>query len=336
MMIAGRWTRHFRHVGTADSPANATAAPTTLDGHEAYGVYIAPGDGYRDDKTSGIATGDEPEGVYDVVDGTHFNNGCCFDFGNAETNNANDGEGAMEAIYYGNETLWDTGVGSGPWIMADMENGLFSGSNAGSSNPGDPVIDYRATAIVEGESNQWAILGGNAQSGGLSTYYSGVRPAGYNPMHKQRAILLGIGGDNSDSGAGTFYEGDMTSGYPSTATENAVQANIVAAGYGAGAGEVHAVGTGKCLDDTGSATTLGTQVIIWSCNGQANQEWNLNSNGTITGEQSGLCLDVTGKSTANDALVELRTCNGGGNQQWTLGWDPATQPSEGEIFCENL
>jgi non-reducing end alpha-L-arabinofuranosidase len=173
------------------------------------------------------------------------------------------------------------GGGGGPWIMADMENGLFSGPNAGSSNPGDPVIDYRyPTAMVEGESNQWAILGGTPQSGG---------------------------------------EGVMASGYPQAATENAVQANIVASGYGAGAGEVHAVGAGKCLDDTGSTTTLGTHQEIWHCTGGANQEWNLNSNGTITGEQSGLCLDVTGKSTANGARVELRTCNGGSNRQWTLG-----------------
>ncbi|MFI9848717.1 AbfB domain-containing protein, partial [Nonomuraea sp. NPDC051941] len=55
--------------------------------------------------------------------------------------------------------------------------------------------------------------------------------AGYNPMKKEGAIILGIGGDNSNGSAGTFYEGVMTSGYPTDATENAVQANIVAAGY---------------------------------------------------------------------------------------------------------
>ena len=54
---------------------------------------------------------------------------------------------------------------------------------------------------------------------------------GYNPMHKEGAIILGIGGDNSKTAAGTFYEGVMTSGFPSAATENAVQANIVAARY---------------------------------------------------------------------------------------------------------
>ena len=85
----------------------------------------------------------------------------------------------------------------------------------------------------EGEPNHWAIRAGNAQSGGLSTYYNGARPnvSGYNPMHKEGAIILGIGGDNSKGSAGTFYEGVMTTGYPSDTTENAVQANIVSAGY---------------------------------------------------------------------------------------------------------
>ncbi len=113
-----------------------------------------------------------------------------------------------------------------------MENGLYSGVNAG-YNANDPTVNYRyTTAIIKGTANLWSIRGGNAQSGGLSTFYSGKRPnvSGYNPMHKEGAIILGIGGDNSKGSAGTFYEGVMTSGYPSDATENSVQANIVAAG----------------------------------------------------------------------------------------------------------
>ena len=74
-----------------------------------------------------------------------------------------------------------------------------------------------------------------------------------------------------------------------------------------------------CLDAYGNGTTAGTKVDIWTCNGGANQQWNVNSNGTITSVQSGLCLDVTGASTANGALAELWTCNGHSNQQWTLG-----------------
>jgi hypothetical protein len=74
-----------------------------------------------------------------------------------------------------------------------------------------------------------------------------------------------------------------------------------------------------CLDASNRGTTPGTKVIIWQCNGQNNQQWSLNSDGTVTSSASGLCLDVTGASTANGAPVELWTCNGGSNQHWSLG-----------------
>ncbi|KIN05455.1 glycoside hydrolase family 54 protein, partial [Oidiodendron maius Zn] len=216
-----------------DNLAGAIGAPVTLNGQKAYGVFVSPGTGYRNDATSGIATGDAAEGMYAVLDGSHYNGGCCFDYGNAETSAHDTGSGHMEAIYFGVNDVWGTGSGSGPWVMADLENGLFSGSSA-SVNSADPSISYRfVTAAVKGEPDLWAIRGANAASGSLSTYYSGVRPSvsGYNPMHKEGAIILGIGGDNSNGAQGTFYEGAMTSGYPSDATENSVQANIVAAKY---------------------------------------------------------------------------------------------------------
>nr|BFE59374.1 hypothetical protein GCM10020063_039000 [Dactylosporangium thailandense] len=220
-------------AGGYDNLANATAAPITIAGHKAYGVYVAAGTGYRNNATNGVAKGDQPEGMYAIFDGTHYNGGCCFDYGNAETNSRDNGNGTMEAIYFGNIKVWGYGTGNGPWVMADLENGLFSGVNAG-YNANDPSVSYRfLTAIVKGEPNHWAIRAGNAQSGSLSTFYDGKRPnvSGYNPMKKEGAIILGIGGDNSHGSAGTFYEGVMTSGYPSNATEDAVQANITAAGY---------------------------------------------------------------------------------------------------------
>jgi hypothetical protein len=73
----------------------------------------------------------------------------------------------------------------------------------------------------------------------------------------------------------------------------------------------------KCLDASGGGTAVGTKVIIWDCGSAANQQWNLNANGTITGVQSGLCLDVVNAATGNGALIDLWTCNGGTNQQWT-------------------
>src|SRR5580692_5956046 len=308
-------------AGGPDGLANATAAPVTVGGHEAYGVYIAAGDGYRDDSTKNIATGNNPESEYAIFDGTHYNGGCCFDYGNAETNNDDDGDGTMEAIYFGNIKVWGYGTGNGPWIMADMENGLYSGSSAG-YNANDPTTSYRfTTAMIEGGANQWAILGGNAQSGSLATDFSGVRPSGYNPMKKQGAIILGIGGDNSDSSSGTFYEGVMTTGYPTAATEAAVQANIVAAGY-AGSSSSGTTGTivagddnSDCVDNNNGSATDGNKVQMWACDGNtAAQNWTVNSNGTLTID--GGCMDITGAKYTDGTLVEWWGCNGGANPQW--------------------
>ena len=52
---------------------------------------------------------------------------CCFDYGNSETNDRDDGAGAMEAIYFGN-AHWrgNTGAGpEGPWAGADLESGMY-------------------------------------------------------------------------------------------------------------------------------------------------------------------------------------------------------------------
>lgn len=219
--------------GGLDNLANATAAPITVQGKKAYGVAIVPQTGYRNDFAKGTATGDGSQGIYAVLDGTDYDGECCFDYGNAERSNTDQGAGTMEAINFSQKKDKNSvGAGSGPWIMADLENGLFAGNNR-SVNPSNPSIDYRfVTAIVKGEPNHWAIRGGDATKGQLDTFFSGTRPSGgYNPMKLKGAIILGIGGDNSDRGRGTFYEGVMTASFPTDATENAVQANIVAAGY---------------------------------------------------------------------------------------------------------
>jgi hypothetical protein len=312
-------------AGGPDNLADATAAPITVNGNKAYGVYVAPGTGYRNNSTNGIATGDQPEGMYAIFDGTHYNGGCCFDYGNAETNSRDNGNGTMEAIYFGNIKVWGYGTGNGPWVMADLENGLFSGVNAG-YNANDPSISHRfLTAIVKGEPNHWAIRAGNAQSGALSTFYDGKRPNvnGYNPMKKEGAIILGIGGDNSKGSAGTFYEGVMTSGYPTAATEDAVQANIVAAGYapssgGGGSGkEIVGGQSNRCVDVPNASSANGTQVQLYDCQGGGNQLWTSTSSRQLT-VYGNKCLDAYGKGTANGTAVIIWDCNGQANQQWNV------------------
>mmetsp|Transcript_37107 Transcript_37107/g.102405 ORF Transcript_37107/g.102405 Transcript_37107/m.102405 type:complete len:232 (+) Transcript_37107:487-1182(+) len=212
------------------APVNASKELISVGGSSVYGAYFEGKQGYRRDQTRGVATGEMAESIYMVTRGDHFNGGCCFDYGNAETDNDDDGQGTMEALYFGNSKGWGHGQGDGPWVMADLENGLWAGANK--SAPAPSISFQFVTAMAKGKKGGFALKGGNAQGGTLQTLHEGARPAGYATMKKQGAIILGIGGDNSCGAIGTFYEGAMTAGYTTDATDEALQVNIVAAGYG--------------------------------------------------------------------------------------------------------
>lgn len=216
----------------------ADMAPVTIMGHKVYGVYIMPGMGLRLNDPRGTAVDDQAEGQYWVIDGHHYNSGCCFDYGNAEIDSKDDGNGTMETTYYGNSTGWYHGEAPGPWVMTDQENNLVGCVNKGTASKlcaGLPSISWRfVTAMAKGEPHRWASLGGDAQRGPLQVMFDGPRvDVTYDPMRKQGAILLGNGGDNSVASQGTFYEGAMTAAgtYPTDATDQLIQANVVQARY---------------------------------------------------------------------------------------------------------
>ena len=115
------------------------------------------------------------------------------------------------------------------------------------NNANQPLTTDFVSLHLKGRTDGFALKGGDATQGALTTMYDGPRPdlrsapnkchwhgvnGHFQPMRKQGAIILGIGGDNSCRAVGTFYEGAMTASYTADATDAAVQANIVAAGYG--------------------------------------------------------------------------------------------------------
>ncbi|MCQ2133480.1 MAG: lamin tail domain-containing protein [Bacteroidales bacterium] len=216
-------------------------APINLMGHKVYGLFVAPGMGMRLNDPKGTAVDDQAEGQYWVINGLHYNSGCCFDYGNAETDSRDDGDGTMETTYFGVSRGWYYGEDNGPWIMTDQENNLVGCVN---DDPNDKfceglnAVSWRfVTATADGEPHHWRSMGGDAQQGELKVYYDGGRIRNdrnsYDPMRKQGAILLGNGGDNSNGSAGTFYEGAMTVAgtFPSKETQQKIQANVVAAQY---------------------------------------------------------------------------------------------------------
>ena len=67
------------------------------------------------------------------------------------------------------------GSGQGPWVMADLENGLW-GSNISKSKELPTVGAAFVTAMIKGDSgNHWAVKGGDANQATLTTLYDGVR-----------------------------------------------------------------------------------------------------------------------------------------------------------------
>lgn len=255
--------------GHSDVGAPADALPVSAGGQRLYGVLISPGVGYRANATHGVAVRGQAEAMYIVTSGTHFNDQCCFDYGNAETSSTNTGAGHMDSVQFGSfcgswykyspwpETPFShdhpigwTGhcFGSGPWVQADLENGSFQSNSVASFRPSntghrEPFV----TAMLKNNGQDWfALKGSNAQSGTLATEYAGPLPSfnelggadtGYMPMRQEGAIVLGTGGDNSNGAMGSFFEGVMTAGVPSDQADDAVQANIVGVGYGGPTGK---------------------------------------------------------------------------------------------------
>jgi hypothetical protein len=231
---------HWLANGGTEAVTGPGKGQAKVGGHTVYGVYVQPdgggsgGNTYRNNKATGLAKNDDPESMYMVVDGKYYNGRCCFDYGNVETDGNDDGNATMETLEFGNILNWSHGSSNGPWIMVDLENGVFAGGQtSGTVASNTPIVANYVTGMVKGYSGDHTVLkAGDAQSGAMSVKYDGVRPPGYKPMKKQGAVELGTGGDGSSGGCGIFFEGAITTGVSSDAIDDAVQANVVTAGYG--------------------------------------------------------------------------------------------------------
>jgi non-reducing end alpha-L-arabinofuranosidase len=269
-------TEVYSNTNYSHKPVSATALPIRAGGHAVYGLKFDSGsptglpcvvaavcidshgeaynNGHR--RAKGVPTGSQPQGIYGVFGGTYTGSDCCFDFGNSEVHGTDDGNGTMDALNFSRDCWDQCGAADGPWVQADLENGMFMTGDTtpipfdpaafigGSFESGDGfccaagkrnvALRYPfVTAVLNNPgSRTFQIAGGNASSGRLTTYYDGPVPPGkgYSPLRQQGAIILGSGGDQGTTD-GEFFEGVITRGVPSAAADAAVQANIVHVGY---------------------------------------------------------------------------------------------------------
>ena len=202
--------------------------------------------------TKGLATGDEAEAEYSVLDGKTYGTLCCFDYGGAEITGFDEGNATMEAISWGADTSsGNLGAAAAHGFRRTSENGMYEGYEHKSAVPsntsitGFPYVTLMLKGLAAKDcpagltgSGCFALKAGNATSGKIewkwnaTTSNYGARPAGYSPQKKQGAIILGTGGDGSNTGVGIWFEGAMTSGAPPDSVDDQIEANIVAVGYG--------------------------------------------------------------------------------------------------------
>jgi len=244
------------YTGTAaqdDKESDAKGLKIMINGHSVYAIFAKSTEGYRAKQegysgypakvavSAGMPTGNQPQGIYMLVDGSRPNIGCCccFDFGNASLDNAAGGTGMMNTLFFGT-AYWGKGQPSGPWFENDMEAGVWAGGSgaAGATNNNLPSSKFNyafgITKTSTSGTQQYAIRVANATAGAggspkLVTAYDGQAPSTWK---QQGGIVLGIGGDNSNSSDWTFYEGCITAGRPSDKTDSLILKNIVDAKYG--------------------------------------------------------------------------------------------------------
>jgi hypothetical protein len=219
----------------------SNTAALNVGGHRVYSLYMAARQGYRLTRAgTGVPRGTASQGLYMLADGTHYGTACCWDFGNVTPDPMQ--YGVMNTLFFG-VAYWGNGAGSGPWMMADFEAGVWAGGTragdpgwgaldgAHPANPNNPSLRVKyALGFLKTDPNNWSLRMADAGTATtVTTAYAGGLPKAMNNLG---AIVIGVGGDNSNNSWGTFYEGAVLAGFPSDAAELAVMQNIKALGYG--------------------------------------------------------------------------------------------------------
>ncbi|GHJ46916.1 hypothetical protein Cs7R123_42580 [Catellatospora sp. TT07R-123] len=74
----------------------------------------------------------------------------------------------------------------------------------------------------------------------------------------------------------------------------------------------------RCVDVSGG-TGNGALIVLWDCNGGANQQWTYDQGtGALRNPQAGRCLDIPNSSTTDGVQLQLFDCNSSNAQRWSL------------------
>ncbi|RSS52424.1 RICIN domain-containing protein [Streptomyces sp. WAC01280] len=226
-----------------------------------------------------------------------------------------------------------TGSGLESWIFTSNGDGSYRIANSGTGGllgVGATATSTRAwgtkptvtTAGTGGPTvgQQWFVIGGTSPTGGAPT-------GTFKIVNRYSGLVIGLSADS-----GRLAETTPTRSWTNT-TGNAVggtrtggEQTLTLTPTGQAPATLDGVHTltagGRALDNPDHSTSPGTQLITWTANGGANQNWSFarQTDGTyeIKNHESGLCVDVHSGSTSADAAIIQWTCNAGTNQRWNV------------------
>jgi hypothetical protein len=230
------------------------------------------------------------------------------------------------------ETVW-SGTGSGcsayepqPSWQASLDTGCTGRMDndvsavAASASSQTPVAYYDSY-----DADGWGEAGGTVVSASViagvyalaGTPAAGSTPASYPYSHPDllNAVTSGSNGTCSVTSwctGGTGYNGPAGEGTP--------KAVIPFTSTGTVSGAIYNGSVGKCMDNANNSTTNGNKVQIWTCIGDAAQDWTWEADGRIE-SGNGMCVGIKGSTSAPAGSdIWVWNCGSGG-----VSWLPNYQ-----------
>ena len=133
-------------------------------------------------------------------------------------------------------------------------------------------------------------------------------------------------GNNVDTNAGAYHSFNalfpLAAVAPASPTFGSIPSGIFSqgavGGYDEGGNKGLKPGIDPmCVDDAGDSIIPGTTVDFATCDNAPEQNWTVESDGSI--EVNGLCLDTAGEAITTGTDVDLNTCGTATTQVWTQG-----------------
>ncbi|MGI5159069.1 ricin-type beta-trefoil lectin domain protein [Microbispora sp. CA-102843] len=206
----------------------------------------------------------------------------------------------------------------------------FYGSQTGQIASVTPSTSYDAFA-TKASGNAKILVGGGRTTGDIAVNLQRLDTTSGIVQNNQVRVLVERIPYNSGGAVqgpvtvqntvATLSGNGTTVNLPHTAIDDTFTITLLPPSSGGGStSALRNVNAGRCLDVPNLSQANGTQLQLWDCNGQANQQWTYTTSRQLQ-VYGNKCLDAEAAGTANGTRAIIWDCNGQANQQWNFNAD---------------